>query len=173
MRRNRWKSLRLVNCGARNKVTFYVFEAVPFSALSVPSSVVVLELSSCCPPLLNNMLEHPKAGSFPNALLTVGCTHQGHGRGKSFPHSWLCTWSASEEHTPLPQTAQQHVLSQGKLEGSWHHRRVGWSSTLLKGWAWELRTEGAGAYRWLLLFSLHGYKTKTLATSENMSVQYL
>lgn len=95
MRRNRLKSLRLVNCGPRNKVTFYVFEAVPFSALSLLSSVVVLELSSCCPPLLNNMLERPKAESFPNAFLTAGCAHQGHGGGRT--HSLIPDW-APEVH---------------------------------------------------------------------------
>lgn len=70
-------------------MAFHVFEAVPFTTFSLLASMIVLDLSSCCPPLLNNMLEHPKAASTWEVLLAAGCMHQ-RSQTKSFLHSSLC-----------------------------------------------------------------------------------
>lgn len=60
--------------------------------------------SSCFRPLLNNMLEHPKADSIWEALVTAGHKHQ-RSQSKSFKHSLLCPWSVSQEDVPFPWTA--------------------------------------------------------------------
>lgn len=166
MRRNCLMSLKLVNCEARNKIIFCVFEGSPFSIFSLLSS----SRTFCRPPLFNNTLEHPKPSSIWEALIAAGYIHQ-RSRTKSFPHSLLCPEVYHESALPCCETAQQHALSQDKLEGNWRNRTVYSPSTSLKARALELCTEGACASVWLFLRNSHGYKTKTSVLNENVSVR--
>lgn len=96
---------KLASCKARNKNHILCLWGSTLSLLLPYLWVESFQSSSSCfSPLLNNMLEHPKADSIWEALVTAGHKHQ-RSQSKSFQHSLLSPWSVSQEHMPFPRTA--------------------------------------------------------------------
>lgn len=161
------KPFKPVSCKARNKNHILCLWGSTLSLLEPYLWVESFQSSSSCfSPLLNNMLEHPKADSIWEALVTAGYKHQ-RSQSKSFQHSLLCPWSVSQEHMPSHGLLSSMCCITDKPEENRSHVSRDYNNNLLRyhktkdAGVTEFQTEGRHTELVSICYCIYSVHTAT------------